>query len=76
MHRLCSEYDARRGEIRINLRIAERLDPPTLRTFVALAVGHELYHHREHVGEIAVLGAGARESAADAFAHELLVSTP
>ena len=35
---------------------------------VPLAIAHELYHHLEAIGEIAVVrGRGAREAAADAF---------
>lgn len=67
---LRSEYDPSVPEIRINRRIAERLRGRTLREFVESAIGHELYHHREHVGEIATIaGRAARESAADRFAR-------
>jgi hypothetical protein len=39
---------------------------------VARAIGHELYHHREEIGEVAVLGnRRAREAAADAYAAQL-----
>lgn len=70
---LRSEYDPRGPEIRINERVARRLAPGELRRFVALAVAHELYHHREHVGEIAVIADRAeRERAAGRFAAELL----
>ncbi len=70
---LRSEYDPTVPEIRINRRVAERLRGHTLREFVERAVAHELYHHREHVGEIATIaGRFARESAADRFAGALL----
>jgi hypothetical protein len=40
---------------------------------VAFAILHELYHHREAIGEIDVItGRSAREAAADAYAAELL----
>jgi hypothetical protein len=69
---LRSEYDPTIPEIRLNLRIAAALPARELGEFVAVAVGHELYHHRESIGEIAVLpDRGARESAAARFAREL-----
>jgi hypothetical protein len=69
---LRSEYDPTVPEIRINRRIAERLRGHALREFVATAIGHELYHHREQIGEIATIaGRAARESAADRFARTL-----
>jgi hypothetical protein len=71
--RLRSEYDPRDCVIRINTREARRLDEDDLAEFVALAIGHELYHHREHIGEIVVLPDRAqREIAADRYARKLL----
>ena len=73
---LRSEYDPSIPEIRINLRIAAALPARQLREFVALAVGHELYHHRERIGEVSVLpDRRARESAASQFARDLLEAT-
>jgi hypothetical protein len=70
---LRSEYDPRRREIRLNARVAERLNATELGKFVVLAIAHELYHHRERIGEIPVLrDATARERAADAYARETL----
>jgi hypothetical protein len=70
---LCSEYDATVPEIRLNIRVASKLTMRDLGEFVALAVGHELYHHRERIGEVALLGDRAsREAAASEFAHLLL----
>lgn len=70
---LRAEYDPAVPEICINARMAEKLDAQELREFVALAVGHELYHHREAIGEIGVLAhKGEREAAADAYALALL----
>jgi hypothetical protein len=71
-HELRSEYDPKIPEIRINLRLACRLHGDELSKFVALAIGHELYHHREAIGEIGVLSnRSAREAAADAYARRL-----
>ena len=42
------------------LRVARRLSGTALREFVALAIAHELYHHREHIGEIARTSRSAR----------------
>jgi hypothetical protein len=70
---LRAEYDPSVPEIRLNLRYAQALAPPELGEFVALAVGHELYHHREAIGEVPVLrDRSARESAAADYARELL----
>jgi hypothetical protein len=72
---LRSEYDPHRREIRINARVARKLSGHALDEFVELAVGHEVYHHREAIGEIAKLPErGAREAAADAFARELMTA--
>jgi len=70
---LRAEYDPAIPEIRLNLRYAQALAPPDLGEFVALAVGHELYHHREAIGEVPALpDRAARESAADDYARSLL----
>jgi hypothetical protein len=70
---LRAEYDPAIPEIRLNVRVAAALPFDELGEFVALAIGHELYHHRECIGEIAVIGdRRARESAAAAFARDLL----
>jgi hypothetical protein len=70
---LRSEYDPAIPEIRLNWRAARNLRGADLATFVALAAGHELYHHREAIGEIALLkDRRAREAAADAYARDLL----
>ena len=63
---LRSEYDPTTPEIRLNVRYAAALSPAELGEFVALAVGHELYHHREAIAEMPVLrDRRAREAAAD-----------
>jgi hypothetical protein len=70
---LRAEYDPTIPEIRINRRIVETLSGAERERFVALAVGHELYHHREHLGEIPMLATLAeREQAADDYAVALL----
>jgi len=69
---LRSEYDPVLPEIRLNIRVAEALPIERLGEFVALAVGHELYHHRERIGEVRPLAdRRARESAADDFSRAL-----
>jgi hypothetical protein len=61
---LRAEYDPVGQEIRIHVRLEADL--------VARAIGHELYHHREAIGEVAVLGnKRTREAAADAYAAQL-----
>jgi hypothetical protein len=73
---LRSEYDPRGPSIRLNARIAERLGSKALREFVTLAIAHEVYHHREHIGEIARLGNRAeRERNADQFARTMATAT-
>jgi hypothetical protein len=70
---LRSEYDPHKPEIRLNIRIAEQLDAEELGEFITLAVGHELYHHRERIGEVVVVAdRQAREHAANDFARRLL----
>jgi hypothetical protein len=70
---LRSEYDPQVPEIRLNVRVAQRLLQSELEAFVALAIGHELYHHRECIGEVVVLERRAeRERAARHFARQVL----
>lgn len=70
---LRSEYDPLACEIRINAGYAQALHPSQLGTFVTLAIGHELYHHREHIGEIpAIADRAERERAATGYALALL----
>jgi len=72
---LRSEYDPSVPEIRLNLAVAARLPAAQLGEFVALAVGHELYHHREAIHDVPRLrDRSERESAADEFARALLES--
>ena len=70
---LRSEYDPRIPAIRINARVALHFTDEALREFVTLAVGHELYHHRERIGETPnVADAREREVRADRYARRLL----
>ncbi|MDQ2866096.1 MAG: hypothetical protein M3R51_07690 [Candidatus Eremiobacteraeota bacterium] len=70
---LRSEYDPEGPSIRINSRVAEQMTTEELGEFVTFAIGHELYHHREHIEEIPLLSERkARETAANDFARKLL----
>lgn len=70
---LRSEYDPQDAVIRINARVVKALHPHEVDGFIAFAIAHELYHHRERCGEIVRLPIRAqREAAADAFARGLL----
>ena len=69
---LRSEYEPHAPQIRVNTRILERLDRAARDEFIAQCIGHELYHHREALGEVARLARQCdREAAADAFARAL-----
>lgn len=69
---LRSEYDPQGPTIRINSRVAEQMTPAELGEFIVIAVGHELYHHREQIGEISRLEERRdREIAANEFARRL-----
>lgn len=73
MDELRSEYDPQGPVIRVNVRVAEQLTVAELGEFLTFSVGHELYHHREHIGEIPRLEERkAREIAANEFARKLL----
>jgi hypothetical protein len=74
---LVAEYDPRALAIRINERALDRcrracgaLDSDDLRAFIDLAIAHELYHHREAIGDVSRLAHRAqREAAADRYAR-------
>lgn len=73
MDELRSEYDPEGPVIRVNKRVIENLPVSEIGDFIAFSVAHELYHHREHCGEIPrLLDRGARETAANDFARKLL----
>ncbi len=79
---LVAEYDPDGPVIRVNeralphvtltLRRAQGKGAPPRRA-IDHAIAHELYHHREAIGEVArIAGRAARERAADAFADALV----
>jgi hypothetical protein len=69
---LRSEYDPHGPTIRINARVLRALATGARAEFIERAVAHELYHHRERIGEVERLtDRTARERAADAFAAQL-----
>jgi len=65
---LVSEYEPGASPvIRINRRLTGS------EAFVELAVAHELYHHREAIGEVRRLpNRAAREAAADGYARAVV----
>jgi len=66
---LRSEYDPHGPVIRINARLTMNDE------LVALCVFHEIYHHREAIGEVRTQRSRrAREAAADAYARAMLAS--
>lgn len=70
---LRSEYDPSGPAIRINKNFLASLPASERSAAIAFAIGHELYHHREYCGDIAVAAdRSAREAAADAFARSLV----
>ena len=70
---LRSEYDPLGPVIRINTRCTARLDGNEREDFVAHCLFHELYHHREAIGEVRRQHSRrAREDAADAYARAML----
>jgi hypothetical protein len=70
--KLYSEYDPNGPAIRVNARVARALPEGERDAFVLAAVGHELYHHRERLGEVRVIvDRAAREAAADAYSRAL-----
>lgn len=74
---LRSEYDPEGPAIRVNKRVIENLPLDEIGDFVAFCVAHELYHHREHLGEVAQLRDRAlRETAANDFARKLCGQAP
>lgn len=69
---LYSEYDPNGPAIRVNARVARALPESERDAFVLRAVAHELYHHRERLGEVRVVAdRAAREAAAAAYARAL-----
>lgn len=77
--RLIAEYDPEAPDgpaIRVNERALPQGSSCAVREAIDRAIAHELYHHREAIGEVPRLpDRVAREAAADAFA-ERLASAP
>lgn len=74
---LRSEYDPEGPAIRLNKRVIENLPLCEIGDFLAFCVAHELYHHREHLGEVPCLrDRASRETAANDFARRLCGQTP
>ena len=72
--RLIAEYDPDGPVIRINARAVPEGSSCETREHLDRAIAHELYHHREAIGEIARLpDCHAREQAADAFAEIMVM---
>lgn len=73
---LRSEYDPQGPVIRVNKRVIENLPIADIGDFIAFAIAHELYHHREHRGEVPRLADRAsREIAANEFARHMVGET-
>ena len=76
MDELRSEYDAKGPVIRINARVLETLTPHEMGEFLSFCIGHELYHHREHIHEVERLADRAdREAAANDYARSLIAAS-
>ena len=70
---LIAEYDPDGPAIRINERALPEGSSCLVREAIDRAIAHELYHHREAIGEIArVADRAARERAADVYAERLV----
>ncbi len=73
---LRSEYEPGGPSICINERVLAAIAVPELGEFITLAVGHELYHHRERLGEVPRLPERPqREHAAERYARALLAAS-
>jgi hypothetical protein len=73
---LVAEYDPQGPVIRINERCVPTGSSCIAREHIDRAIAHELYHHREAIGEVPRLATRAeRERAADAFAARLVNAT-
>ena len=67
---LVAEYDPDGPVIRVNERTLARTGSSDA---IDRAIAHEIYHHREAIGEVErIADRRARERAADAFADELV----
>ncbi len=69
---LVAEYDPAGPVIRVNQSALPPGSSCLVREHIDRAIAHELYHHREAIGEVARLPSRAeRERAADEFAARL-----
>ena len=74
---LRSEYDPAGPTIRVNKRVFESLPVAEIGDFIVFSIAHELYHHREHCGEVPhYVDRAARENAANDFARQLIGPRP
>jgi uncharacterized membrane protein len=74
---LVAEYDPDGPVIRINQHALPHGSSCLVREHIDRAIAHELYHHREAIGEVPRLATRAeRERAADAFAAMLADAPP
>jgi hypothetical protein len=72
---LVAEYDPDGPVIRINENALPHASSCDVRDAIDRAIAHELYHHREAIGEIPrIASRTARERAADAYAESLIAS--
>lgn len=68
--KLVAEYDPNGPVIRVNANALPPGSSCDVRDAIDRAIAHELYHHREAIGEIPRLAnRTARESAADTYAN-------
>jgi hypothetical protein len=71
--RLVAEYDPDGPVIRLNERTLPQGSSCLVREHIDRAIAHELYHHREAIGEVPrLIDRAARERAAEAYADELV----
>src|ERR1700730_10563807 len=72
--RLIAEADPAGTTIRVNERtLPSGVRPSAVREAIDRAIAHELYHHREAIGEVERIAArGSREAAAEAFAERTI----
>ncbi len=70
---LVAEYEAKPPTIRVNRNALPVGSSCAVAEAIERAVAHELYHHREAIGEVARLASRTeREAAAEAFARSLM----
>ena len=71
---MIAEYDPHGPVIRVNAHAIPEGSSCETRDHIDRAIAHELYHHREAIGEVPRLrDRTERERAADAFAETMLM---